>query len=194
MSKVSFRMVIEARFRSSHGTVLTGKVISGEFEKGDYVRLFTNDMKVVCSAKIIGFDMTIDSSQHQASILVDEASVFNIAEKGMVLFGVPRNEIDLFAKPFKMNIIDIFMNRPRYMHLYGEVIQGRIYSGTPLKLVRADNTIFSFHHYTIIKSMNEFDEPYADLGEIINIASKQIFPDVKRTDFVIIDEASENHK
>ncbi len=194
MSEESFRMMIEARFRSNRGTVLTGKVIAGEFEKGDYVRLFTNDMKVVGSAKIIGFDMTLDSSQHQTSILVDEASVFNIAEKGMVLLGVSRNEIDMFAKPFKMNIIDIFMNRPRYMHLYGEVIQGRIYSGTPLKLVRADNTIFSFHHYTIIKSMNEFDEPYADLGETINIASKQIFPQVKRTDFVTIDEASENHK
>ena len=186
MSEESFRMMIEARFRNSRGIVLTGKVISGEFAKGDYVRLFTNDMKVVGSAEIIGFDMTLDSSQHQTSILVDEASVFNIAEKGMVLLGVSRNEIDMFAKPFKMNIIDIFINRPRYMHLYGEVIQGRIYSGTPLKLVRADNTI--------IKSMNEFDEPYADLGETINIASKQIFPEVKRTDFVTIDEASENHK
>lgn len=58
MSKISFRMIIEDTFLiKSRGTVVVGKIESGNVSKGETIILFSSNMKPILTTTVDGIPM-----------------------------------------------------------------------------------------------------------------------------------------
>jgi len=92
MSEESFRMVIDATFLvKGRGTVVSGKVKSGDARKGYEVTLLSHQMKPLITTTIRGIvmpqyeDITALMNRATVDIFLDGEYIHEIAEKGMII-------------------------------------------------------------------------------------------------------------